>query len=756
LEASLGYFISPSVVSGYLRNLRYNLLLVNLNETVLPILDRLYELKKSSEISILLKPIALAVFLEREEIVSIYDVDYFLEKLVDLEYKLNLILSPYDGNSFNYIRIVVEGYRNFATLLNFSFMVSSLPVLLIAVISTKTAAEISFNLRRREIGLLFVKGFKKGSVFIMFLLEATFIGIVTSFLGLLLGGFTIPYFVIPEFDLSLSLNNVSTDLIVLTVFVGLTFALISTFSPAIKASKLKIIDALKEYVYVEEVKPYKGKIPIVCFLLGSYKMLSWIFGFELEDAIAGLGRRNLILFLISRLLLFVDNVLNVFGPILFLYGSTKVFIQGSFKFQEFLMRLSHRIFGDMGDLATKDVRNHPIRYASIAFIIALVIGYTIPTAGNVASSRDFNERVVYTIVGADVGVYLSPYSNVSYDLWNISHVEGVDRATVVYKSVAECVGVSMNIMALDPYNWGDIAYHQEDWFYGSNLSEMLEEMRGDNYTIILEHNIANLFGLDVGDYIELRFSGALGEVRRDFRIVGFFGPVVSEESQYSISRGDVRMLQSYSSVFWSIIPLNSFHEIMDETEILPRSIEILVDIKDGVDSMEVCEEILQLKDVDYVLSSDYLISSLNENPRISGNMHLQNLGVILSIMISSIGLCSIVVISLRERERELALFYARGLSKTQAFLLMVGEYFGISIFSMVLGSFVGVMSYFQSIKSMNASLTGQLILVGYRLMFLDGTFLTDTFLVYILIVSSLMIPIFWFSRVIDRKIKVLR
>ncbi|MHA1506417.1 MAG: FtsX-like permease family protein [Candidatus Asgardarchaeia archaeon] len=184
IEASLGYFISPSIISGYLRNLKYNLLIVNLNETIIPALDNLYRLRSSSEISIFLKPITLTIFLEREEIASIYDVDSFLEELTDLEYKLNLILSPYDGISLNYIRMVVEGYRNFATLLNFSFIVSSLPVLLIALISTKTAAEISFNLRRREIGLLFVRGFKKRSVFFLFLLEAMFIGIITSFLGL--------------------------------------------------------------------------------------------------------------------------------------------------------------------------------------------------------------------------------------------------------------------------------------------------------------------------------------------------------------------------------------------------------------------------------------------------------------------------------------------------------------------------------------------------------------------------------------------
>ena len=87
---------------------------------------------------------------------------------------------------------------------------------------------------------------------------------------------------------------------------------------------------------------------------------------------------------------------------------------------------------------------------------------------------------------------------------------------------------------------------------------------------------------------------------------------------------------------------------------------------------------------------------------------------------------------------------------------MFGEYFGVSLFSMILGTFVGAMSYFQYIKSMNASLTGQLILVGYRFMFLDGTFLTDTFLVYMLVISSLVFPIFWFSRMVDKKIKVLR
>ncbi len=89
-------------------------------------------------------------------------------------------LNNYLGNSLSGLQV------NFSQTL-ISFIVVSLPVFFVAWYLGATVSDVSFNIRRREIGLLSTKGLSSGQIQRMFLTEALVIGLVGGALGVVGG-----------------------------------------------------------------------------------------------------------------------------------------------------------------------------------------------------------------------------------------------------------------------------------------------------------------------------------------------------------------------------------------------------------------------------------------------------------------------------------------------------------------------------------------------------------------------------------------
>jgi hypothetical protein len=220
----------------------------------------------------------------------------------------------------------------------------------------------------------------------------------------------------------------------MAVVFGLVISLLSTFRPSRRASRLSAIDALKEYMYVEEVKPYKQRWPWIAFILGLYKIIMFLLGIDLYGMLTrgAMPFGNIFLAIIVGTWILIDRfVLTYIGPLLFFWGFTKIFIRGSLKFQELVTRAS-RFLGDLGTLATRNVRRNPARAASLAFLIALIIGYSFQTVGTLASEQDYVLRRVKAEVGADISVQLTSATNASGIASAIENVSGVASATLEY------------------------------------------------------------------------------------------------------------------------------------------------------------------------------------------------------------------------------------------------------------------------------------------------------------------------------------
>ncbi len=429
-----------------------------------------------------------------------------------------------------------------------SFLVASLPVFFVAWYVGTTVADVSFNLRRREIGLLSAKGFSSGQLFRLFLSESLLIGILGSLIGVGLSFLLSPHFV-PATGSELGEARVLTlDVVILSVIFGTAITLLSTFRPSRRAAKLPTVDALKEYMYVEETKAYKQKWPWLAFFLGSYKIAMYLIGIpSLMQYFMGPPppTTNIFLTILLGAWIFIDLILTYIGPLLFLWGFTKIFIRGSLAFQELVTRAS-RFLGELGILATKNVRRNPARAASIAFLIALIIGYGFQTVGILASEEDYVVRQVKASVGADIRVSLTNLANITAANENVSALPGIASTTLQYS----LRGDSMTIVAVKPQEWLSTAYYEKEWFTGNNVGTAFQELADYNNTIILERTVANGLDLGIGDFFTLQIGNAV----KKLRVVGVFGPETTGGQQPLLIQSVM-----YPSLFWSYIPMNLYN-----------------------------------------------------------------------------------------------------------------------------------------------------------------------------------------------------
>jgi len=296
--------------------------------------------------------------------------------------------------------------------MRFTFIIAALPVFFVAWYVGSTVSDVSFNMRRREIGLLLTKGFSRRQLFSMFLFEAALIGIAGGLLGILLSLTLSPLFVAVVGGQIAGIPVLAPESIALTVAFAMIITFLAAYRPAKRASSMATVDALREYVYVGEVKPYKRLGPWLAFGLGSFKIAVFLLGINFQAEMMRMGFSNVLLFILLSIVSVIDGILTYIGPFLFFWGFTKIFISGSLKFQQLAGRAA-KFLGDLGELATRSVQRNPARAAAVAFLIAFIIGYSFQVIGTLASEQDFGVRQTYFNVGADVSLELTSATNTS-------------------------------------------------------------------------------------------------------------------------------------------------------------------------------------------------------------------------------------------------------------------------------------------------------------------------------------------------------
>jgi len=656
-----------------------------------------------------------SIYVDRDKLLSPWDTVASAENVQRVADKIeNNVLANFEAHGYgvnNMLGSVLSSFHYSFSSTLFNLIVVSLPVFFVAWYLGSTVSDVSFNMRRREIGLLSTKGLSSGQIQRMFLAEALTIGFIGGVLGVV-GGLILNQVFAGGFDLDtlFSPQLFSPYTMIFTVGFGMFLALLSVFWSARRAAKFPTIEALRDYMPIESDKAYRKRWPWVAFILGTYKIIVYAAGVNMPQMVSNLSMRvGYIGILVLGPFLVLDQLLNYIGPLLFFWGITKLLIQNSLKFQQLTSKVSI-VMGDLGALAAKNVRRNPARLAAVAFLIAFIIGYGVQVTGQLASEQDYVVRQVQYQVGADVTVSVINVTKAPIILESIlGNVSGIKNASM------ECTLMRQTdtmIKTVDPDSWLATAYYEEEWFSGVSMEQAFEDMKADNMTIILERRLAKQYDVQLYDTIGIDFPSG----PRKLEIVGFYGP---EPSEQEVGFG----MMSYTVPTWSYIPRNLFNMTVpfDDARILEDfETKILLKLDAGVNGTAVAE---QIRGLDLEI---YGVDSFDEQWQRSqqmGNLYtysslqtadIQRLGLIFVVLAASVGTVLISVVSLKERTREATIMSVRGLSYRQLVWMFLSENMAVITFSVILGVSVGLIIVYGNIASSSGIISA---LVQRRMVF---------------------------------------
>lgn len=716
-----------------------NILIVSWEKTFAEFLDTVYALHPQYS------PLGteILVFIDREAVINPWDIGASQEAIGRIILQINNVVAEFGITAYSNLQNALNTYQYLSVGMRISFLVVALPVFFVAWYVGTTVSDVSFNLRRREIGLLLAKGFSSGQLFRLFLSESLMIGILGGLIGVGLSFLLSPYFVtVIGSEFSGTAPVLTLEVIILAIVFSTGITLLSTFGPSRRAAKLPAVDALKEYMYVEESKPLKQRWPFVALFLGSYKISMFLVGIpDLMQYFMGRPppTTNIFVMILLGTWIIVDTMLTPIAPLLFFWGFTKIFIRGSLGFQELVTRAA-RFLGDLGALATKNVRRNPARVASVAFLIAMIIGYSFQTVGALASEDDYIIRQIKANVGADISVSLTSLDNATEVLGNITDLPGVESTTIEYSFSGE----DQSLVAVEPQEWLLTAYYENEWFTGSDVATAFQQMANDNNTVILERTAASNLELGVGDF----FTLVVGSRTTKLRVVGFFGPQTSGGAQPVF--GPSQFYPSYS--FWSYVPANLYHSI---SAVFAFG-EILVKLDAGANGTNVADQIrgLNLSDISYVYSVDEQLKEREINLILSGTKNVQRIGVIFAVVAASVATALVALVSLQERKKEVTIMNVRGFSLKQLITMLLAENTSIVVFSVILGAIVGLIIVHGSVAALNAS--QYVTLVVHRMVFPPDAILTLAASLSLVFASSILPIIAITKRYVSRLERIVR
>jgi ABC-type lipoprotein release transport system permease subunit len=260
--------------------------------------------------------------------------------------------------------------------------------------------------------------------------------------------------------------------------------------------------------------------------------------------------------------------------------------------------------------------------------------------------------------------------------------------------------------------------------------------------IIISRDVAQQLELELGDSIFV--SGPFGSGTYDLTIVGLIGYVTVIEVAFggvTFATGG-EYLSYVSEAF-----LNSSMLLYASTT------NILVDTQEGTNGTLLQEQLatdIPEVQVSYSVTSeiaDYESSALR-----SGTIKIQWMAISFAMLLAVVGTALVVILTLREKDAEIALLSVRGFSKWQLFRTLLAEVLVTILFALLMGMFVGYVENLGQVSQLNVNQSG---LVRYQIVL--GGAAGNTILILLgVVLLAAIIPVWWASRRAEQKVIVLR
>lgn len=732
-----------SYYGGIYPEYRETIFIVDLENTFLPLMD--YAASVPDSLGIGGVDTWIDIWVDRAAILNPYNIQGSMQALQRIENQINNALMG--GGWVNDLlywalygfQYTTEGYR-------WSFLSASMPVFFVAIYLIITLNDVSFSLRRREVGLLLTKGFTRSQVTSMFVMEGVLIGLLASGLGLLLALLVVPFFLGIAGSIPVSFATFGVDTIALTFIFGVGIAVFSTYWPARKATQMPTTEALREYTLAGEPTGYRKLLSWTCLILGGYKLVVWALGINPSELMSNLIFTNPILATLIGFWAVFDIIVGFWAPLFFLWGFTMILVKGTPRFQEYAERFIHRVLGDLGGLAAHTIRRRPGRTAAVIFIAALLVGYTVQTVGVLASDQDLAVRRAFTDVGADIRVMVSTPENVTDLLPVVRAIDGVRAAAAQYSFTMYNVMGSMNARAINVTEWTSAAYFEPEWFLPEVPADRaLQALADDNRTIIFERLPARQLDLDVGEDLSAQFS--TGGSFWSLEVVGLFGP----QPRYQSFGGFYSWWAAQPT--WSYVSTELLQNV--GSEVSPTGY-ILIALDSATSNAAVVDALNALDDVAEVKSAITVLEEYNADVLANSTVRVMQMGVLFAFILASVGVLVVVSLTLRERRQSTALMSARGTTYGQTVVMLLAESFTMMLFAILLGLIVGFIILYGLVKGGVTSFEPPLLVMRFLPTPFLGSMLLQIGGVIGLLLLATLVPILIEARSARYDLSILR
>jgi putative ABC transport system permease protein len=506
--------------------------------------------------------------------------------------------------------------------------------------------------RTRELALLRMLGASRGQVLRSVLLEAGVLGVGSAILGVL-GGLLVAPALLGLFkavgaDLPQTGAVVATRTVVVSMIVGILVTLIAGIGPALKATRVTPITALRGSAIGPERHGHKRTIVASLFGVGGL-------GLVLAGLFAGAsGGSTALMIGLGSFLLFLAVALfspQLVRPLAAVIGWPM-----------------QRLGGTTGRLARENATRNPGRTAVTAS--ALMIGLALVTFVSIfaAGFGATIEKVVDDRFGGDVTIAaddgFSPLpERVTADAGRLSDVA---VASAVRFEGARVRGVAgrTNVSGIDPATVSRV--YDVRWAKGSSAAT-LDRLRPG--TVLAEQAWADKNGVSVGDRIELLTP--VGR-RVTYEVVGKLdegGPGLLGDGLIAPEEALKRDFQS-REVGFVFVEFKPGADVGTARKGLDRLLEQRFPMAISQDRQELKDS--QTGQIDQLL---YFIYAL----------------LALSVVISLLGIVNTLALSIHERTRELGMLRAIGTAKKQVRRMVWMEAAITSLIGAVLGAALGAL-----------------------------------------------------------------
>jgi ABC-type antimicrobial peptide transport system permease subunit len=672
------------------------------------------------------------VYLDRNGLISPFGVENSISQIQQLEGRISLTAQQYGFRLQDNLLSQLQGFSSQIFMLRLEFTIVSIPVFFLAWYVGRTVSQSSFNLRRKEIGLLLTRGFTRGQLFTNFLTEGLLIGIIAGVAGLLLAFGLNPTFIWALGGGTQGGSFLTTDTITVTILFAVFLTFISIYSPARQASDMDPAQALKEYVYLEDTRPSRKRGAITAFVLGLYQVVLLALGLNYQNIGNDIYGSNFFIAIVLIAAAILSFLLTYIGPFLFLYGAAQLSTGLAQRFHRGFAKLSRRIIGDVSVLASRSVFRNPRRVAALVFIVALIVGYSVWVIGDLASQQDYNYRQAELQNLSDIHLSgINSIANATGIANQLDHWSNITGATPEMDFSATTPFGDIQIKAIDPSTWRQGAYYESGWF-SEDINSVFSTLQADNQSIVLDQGVASYYAITLGSRFEISYSdtnatGFSFTANANVTVVSFFGPDYSR---------NIGQFGSFQPEGWSFVPLqllnHNVSKIYGPSFVLART-----------------SQSASLSQVSQSLERDYPALTV-ATPQFSiggvsgiinaGSQNVLRLGTAFAGLASSIGVGTVAYTGYREREKEITMIAVRGLSYRQLLGLLVTEFLPLVIFSLILGSAVGLIVVWGDAQGQNSLNQGYLALLAARRVIFPDWALVNILGIVALLIAGVFLP----------------